>query len=106
MSYNLSDNVNEDFVFTIEDKAKKVHTFVMRYPLVEELEKMQEIIAKQDSSKETSQTEANKEVQEYIYGFITPTGDQKDSISDVLKKSNIKLLARFNTMIQKEFGIS
>lgn len=107
MSYNLSDNVNDSFDFSIKDKENKVHTFEMRYPLVEEIERMQDMQDKQTEAKtDAEKVKLAKDAQSFMYSFITPTGDHKDSVETVLKKSNIKVLDHFNRMIQTEFGIN
>lgn len=99
--YNLTDNVNDDFPFKIGGNHYK-----MRFPLVEEIEELQLLIAKQqDADDEESKLHAAEATKEYMYSFISPTEKTMPSIAEALKKSNIKVMNNFNNMVQKEFGI-
>lgn len=88
-TYNLNDNVSDDFEFQLGGKKYK-----MRYPLIEELDKMQDILDKSDDNK----------LMDYVYGFITPVGEAPN-IKDTMQKQNVRLLRNFVTMIRVEFGI-
>lgn len=105
--YNISDNVEDSWRFRLVDSTKKSYAFEMRYPLVEDIEKIQNMIGKQnDAATEEEKIEQSKKVQEFMYGFITPTDKNTKTIHEVLQKSNIKVFNNFNMMVQKEFGIS
>ena len=99
--YNLTDNVNDDFPFKINGNHYK-----MRFPLMEEIEELQLLTARQqDADDEESKLRAAEATREYMYSFISATEEDTPSISEALKKSNIKVMNNFNMMVQKEFGI-
>lgn len=101
MSYNLSDNVNEDFEFTVSGVAYK-----MRYPLVSEIETMKELADAAERDRKAGKKDTNeKEMQEWMYQFITPVNPDSPPISEILKKQNVKVLQNFNSMFRTEFGI-
>lgn len=101
MSYNLTDNVNDSFEFVVNGS-----TYIMKFPLMEELEKAQELSEKRDVSIDPKEkVEIGKELEVFMYQFIEPKESSGEPIGEVLKKQNIKVLQNFNTMIQKEFGI-
>lgn len=100
-SYNLTDNVNESFEFTIGGVA-----YTMRYPLVEEIETLQEMVEKNQKDEKAGKEVDEKEVNSYMYTFITPKEAESPSIEEILKKQNIKVLQNFNTMFKTEFGIA
>lgn len=93
MSYNLNDNVKENFEFILGG-----FTYQMRYPTIEETEEIQEAFKKAQESQDGSQ------VLKQVYKFISSNDDKAPSIEDVLKKQNIKVLQNFNEMIKTEFG--
>ena len=45
-----------------------------------------------------------KEVQEYMYSFITPV-DHNTDIREAMKSENLKVLQRFNSMVKSEFSV-
>lgn len=99
--YNLTDNVKDDFQFSIGGNHYK-----MRYPLVEEIEQLQVLIARQqDAANDEEKVNATKEAQEYMYSFIHPVTEGAPSIIEALNKSNIKVMNNFNKMVQAEFGV-
>lgn len=100
-SYNLTDNVNEDFQFTINGVEYK-----MRYPLVEELEKLQQMSEQQQKDEKAGKEVNTKELETYMYTFISPVKADSPSIEEILKKQNVKVLQNFNTMFKTEFGIN
>lgn len=72
------------------------HTFRLRYPTYEEMEKLQEVIEKEDG---------NKKLKEAIYGFVEKTVDKQPAFRDVIKKQNIKVSLKFIDMVKEEFGV-
>lgn len=100
-NYNLTDNVNESFEFSING-AK----YTMRYPLMEELEKAQKLTEEREKTEDDQKKiELGKELESFMYQFITPVDSQSEPIGDVLNKQNVKVLQNFNVMIKTEFGI-
>lgn len=93
MSYNLNDNVKDNFEFTLGG-----HTYQMRYPTLEETEDIQKAFKKAESS------DNPQEVLAIVYGFISSTDEKAPPIADTLKKQNIKVMHNFNDMIKVEFG--
>jgi hypothetical protein len=89
-SYNLTDNVNESFEFTIGGVAYT----------------MQEMVEKNQKDEKAGKEVDEKEVNSYMYTFITPKEAESPSIEEILKKQNIKVLQNFNTMFKTEFGIA
>lgn len=101
-NYNLTDNVNESFEFSING-AK----YTMRYPRMEELEKAQKLTEEREKTEsETVKTKLGKDLEEFMYQFISPVDSQSEPIGDALNKQNVKVLQNFNVMIKTEFGIS
>lgn len=112
--YNLSDNVNDTFPF--EANGLK---YAMRYPLISEVDKIQELNNKineaseipKDADAETKEkikAEVQKlgdEMETYIYSFIEPVGHETP-IKETLEKVNVRVLRNFNVMVKKELAIS
>ena len=102
-NYALTDNVNEGFTFDLRGNK-----YFMRYPITEEVEKLQEVSAKvQEAQKNDDSDEVkrlNSELEDFIYGFITPEGHQTP-IKEALAKENIRVMRNFNTMIKTELSI-
>lgn len=100
--YNLNDNVNDDFPFEVSGIQYK-----MRYPLVEEIEKMQEMVAASELKKLKNEdtTEDDEELNAWLYAFITPVKEESPSIEDTMKKQNVKVLQNFTKMFKTEFGM-
>lgn len=84
-NYNL-DDVNDSFEFTLSGNRYK-----MRYPTTEEVELGDKL-----------KTDAEK--LQWLYDFISPVELSSPPITEVLKRVNVKVLARFNEMIKTEFG--
>lgn len=115
-NYNLTDNVNDSFTFEVNGVS-----YEMRYPLVEEIEKMQdmvtvsedtkrEIVAKKNKSEDTSELDKtlkvqNEELNNWMYTFISPVKADSPDIKETMKKMNMKVLQNFQTMFKTEFGI-
>lgn len=93
MSYNLNDNVKDHFEFVLGG-----FTYQMKYPTVEETEKIQEVVKKAQESEDTGELLAQ------MYQFITSEDKEAPSIADNLKSQNIKVIQNFNEMIKTEFG--
>jgi len=100
MSYDLSDNVNEDFSFSIGGIEYR-----MKYPLVEEIEEMERLSKAPDNETEEQKKAREQKGTEYLYSFISPKDPTSPSIEEKLKTQNIKVLQNFNQMIRTEFGI-
>lgn len=100
-SYNLTDNVNESFEFTIGGVAYK-----MRYPLVEEMEEFQRLVREYNEAEKRDENPSEKPINDFMYSYITPVDENSSSIEETLKKQNIKVLQNFNTMFRTEFGVS
>lgn len=98
--YNLSDNVNDDFLFKIRENEYK-----MRYPLVEELEDLQSIVDETKDSVDDIKSDESKKLQDALYKFISPVNEGTPPISEFIKKQNIRVFINFNTMVKKELGI-
>lgn len=103
-NYNLSDNVQDEFNFELRDKK-----YSMRYPLTEEIEKVQEYMDKLTVAREQENNEEveviNSKVESYLYSFISPVGHEMP-IKDALAKENIRVMRNFNKMIKTELAIS
>jgi len=101
-NYNLTDNVNDSFEFSISGLTYKV-----MYPLVEELEAMQETSKQIETKKAKGEdtTKLEEKSQDWMYGFITPVSENAPAIKDTLNKQNFKVMQNFNTMFKTEFGI-
>lgn len=91
MTYKLNDNVENSFKFQIDDCV-----YDMAYPTLDEIEKEQEKISK---LKESEQAQA---ITDWMYSFITKQGDAPE-IKELLKKQNIKVISKFNEMLNEEF---
>lgn len=103
-NYNLSDNVNESFEFNIRGNK-----YVMRYPRTEEIDQVQELNTKLDEAQAEKRVDdvkaIGKELEQFLYGFITPQGHEV-SIEDTLAKENIKVMKNFNQMIRAELSLN
>lgn len=100
MSYNLSDNVNDDFKFSINGIE-----YAMRYPLVEEIEALQELSKEVDGETEKQKESREKKALDFMYQFVSAEKADSPKIDDILKTQNIKVMQNFNAMIQSEFSI-
>lgn len=99
-SYNLTDNVNESFEFSIGGVA-----YIMRYPLVEEMETLQRMAEELERDQKAGKETDEKEINAYMYKFITPKESESPSIEEIMKTQNIKVLQNFKMMFQTEFGL-
>ena len=86
--HNLTDGVDEGINFQIRDRV-----FFFRFPLTGEVEEMQAINSEPDSEDKT------KKLEGFFFGLISPV-DHDQPIHDALKQSNIKVLQKFNEMVQ------
>lgn len=100
MSYNLTDNVNESFQFSINNI-----NYTMRYPIVEEMDTLRDIAKTNEEKDKKGELVDRKNEEDYMYSFISPVEKDSPSIQDILKTQNIKVLQNFNTMFKTEFGI-
>lgn len=116
-NYNLTDNVNESFTFEIAGIV-----YEMQYPLVEEIEKMQELaVASVDTQRKIDDSKKKKQdtsqlqktllkqddtLSEWVYKFIKPAKSDSPSIKEIMKKQNVKVLQNFQVMFKTEFGLS
>lgn len=93
MSYNLNDNVQESFEFTLNG-----HTYEMKYPTIEETEQFQAIF------KKAQEQESSDEVMAEMYKFISSKDEKAPPIGEIMKKQNVKVLHNFTEMIKAELG--
>ena len=104
-TYNITDNVNDDFQFIVRDKK-----YSMRYPRTEEIEQLQELTneLKDAEPLQKSDPEAYKEkvrgVEDYMYEFISPI-EHETPIREALEKENVVVMRNFNTMIKTELSL-
>ena len=101
MSYNLSDNVNDSFNFSIKGME-----YSMRYPLVSEIEELQTKTKSFEKRKADGKdvTKEEKEIENFMYSFVSPTTADAPPIKELLEKQNIKVMQNFQTMFKTEFG--
>lgn len=103
-NYNLSDNVQDSFGFELRGLR-----YSMRYPRTEEIEKVQDLMAKLSEAQDQKNTEevarVNEQIESYLYDFISPE-DHDQPIRDALAKENIRVMRNFNKMIKTELSIS
>lgn len=79
------DDTPENFEFILGG-----HTYQMRYPTTEEVEKS----VGMDEDKQT----------EWMYSFITAVSEGAPSIAETIKKVNVKKMKAFANMISEEFA--
>lgn len=79
----------EFFTFTLGG-----HEYKMRYPTTEEVE-----AAQKDYNPEKDVSKISK----WMYSFIDPVSKDAPDFKDAINKSSIKVLSRFNQMIETEF---
>lgn len=115
-NYNLTDNVNDSFTFQVSGVE-----YSMRYPLVEQIEEMQDMVtAAEESQKEINRLKRenqetqgledklkkqNEDLTDWMYTFISPINEGSPDIKETMKKMNVKVLQNFQTMFKTEFGI-
>jgi hypothetical protein len=100
MSYNLTDNVSDDFIFSISGTEYK-----MKYPLVRDIENLQELAKPVEGETAEEKTERTEKANDFIYKYISPVSDKDVSIEEIMKTQNLKVMQNFNKMVQTEFGI-
>lgn len=83
--HNL-DDATEHFEFTLGG-----HTYKMRYPTTEEVEKAQK------------EKKSDVEISEWMYSYIESVSDGAPEFKDAIRKSSVKVLSKFNQMIEVEF---
>lgn len=88
-SYNLNDNVNENFGFEVGG-----HSYLMRYPSVEEIEGLQKVIKESENDTE--------KILDYVYAFVS-ADEGTPPLKDVMRKQNVKVMVNFTNMIKSEF---
>lgn len=115
-NYNLTDNVNDSFTFEVNGVA-----YSMRYPLVEQIEEMQDMVTATEDvqreidrlKRENQETQGleeklrkqNEDLNDWMYTFIDPVKEDSPAIKETMKKMNVKVLQNFQTMFKTEFGI-
>lgn len=104
MSYNITDNVNKNFDFSVEGKR-----YFMDYPVMGQVEELQEVVENQKEAADKGDKEEakrhSKQVEDFVYDLIYPEKEDQEDIRSVMKRQNIKAVRNFNAMIQKELGL-
>lgn len=100
-NYNLSDNVNDSFQFSINGLVYK-----MRYPLVSEIEELQEKtkLIEKKKKEDKDVTKEEQDLEKWMYSFTDPVEPSSPPIKELLEKQNIKVMQNFQTMFKTEFG--
>lgn len=91
MSYNLNDNVKDEFEFILGG-----FKYFMKYPTVEQTEAIQVEIKKD--------AEDSEAILAQVYGLVTSEDKDAPDIAKTMQKQNIKVLKNFTNMIKVEFG--
>ena len=115
-NYNLTDNVNDSFTFEVNGVS-----YSMRYPLVEQIEEMQDRVTASEDTRREIETlrsqgkdtteldkkykQQNDDLNDWMYTFISPVKEGSPDIKETMKKMNVKVLQNFQTMFKTEFGI-
>ena len=102
MSYNF-DDIEEGFDFKLDGNE-----YYVKYPSTEELLGMPDVPSGEDlpeDERKALRKEAITKQSEYIYQFFTPKDDTTLPIGEVLNKTSVKKLKRFNEVIALEFGL-
>ncbi len=104
MSYNITDNVKKEFDFSVDGAV-----YWAAYPTMEQVEELQEVVARQKKAEEANEEDVQKELADkagdFIYDLIRPENEDQESIKTVMKRQNIVAIRNFNKMIAKEFGL-
>ena len=87
MSYNLDENINEYFEFTLGGNVYK-----MKYPTTKELEDIQKIKEPEEQG-------------EKMLAFISAVTDGAPDILEAMKDKNTQVTKRFRKMIATEIGM-
>ena len=115
-NYNLTDDVSDDFTFSIAGVAYK-----MRYPRIDELEILRDMVGESNKLEEEKlkaiQSEKDTEVVDkkikkledkingWVYSFVSPEQEDSKPIEEVMKTVNVKVMVNFQTMFKIEFGL-
>lgn len=115
--YDLSDGVDLSFIFKIADEENRYLFYEMRYPsqkdfepstkIDEKIEKLQREIDSADVSEEYKDglreeiKKLEKDKAKVFFGLITPI-DHKRPIQDLIENVNVKVVQKFNKMIETE----
>jgi len=103
-NYNLSDNVQDSFTFDLQG-----HKYEVRYPITEEVENIQQLYAQIEEAANNKDVEEvkrlSKQLEDLLYGFITPQGENTPPIQKALSKANVPTMRNFNKMIRTELAI-
>jgi hypothetical protein len=103
MIHKLTDNVNDSFEFEVHE-----HKYRMRYPTVEEGERIQELNQRSQDLKADGKLEQSQQVaqeaSDLLYGFVSPVTDGSPEIRSLLKRQSIMVVRHFNQMIKAEFS--
>lgn len=94
------DDVKDYFSFKINGNEYR-----MTFPTVAELENLQKLAIKEADAVGEDKLKVGKEIQQFIYSYITPEDEKSEDINTLVKKMNIVVFKKFNEMIQKEFGV-
>lgn len=101
--YIITDGVEDSFDIEIRELK-----YVVRYPLVDEIEQIQDINTKLEEAQANKDTAAaksiGKELEDFMYGLISPVGHETP-IKEALGRENTKVLKNFNTTIRNELAI-
>jgi len=99
--YNLTDNVEESFDVKMGDVV-----YTGRYPLLGELEELQQIVdAQNEAETPAEKRKLGNKMEDFLYSFFTPKTEGAIPIKDELKKRNIKVMQNFTETMKKEFGL-
>lgn len=98
-NYSLTDNVEDGFNFDVRGKV-----FFLRYPRTEEVETLQTLAEELKGASDEEKAAKNTELEVFMYGLITPV-DHEESVKEVLKKENVRVMRNFNTMIKTELSL-
>lgn len=85
--YNLDDDVNESFGFSIKGQEYK-----FRQLTTEEIDNFQGM-------------KSDKEIREYLYQFITPISEKAPAFEEMAKQMLAPHWKNFLTMVKTEMGI-
>lgn len=115
--YDLSDGVDSSFTFKIADEENRMLVYEMRYPsqkdfepsnkIDEKIEKLQREIDSADVSEEYKDglreeiKKLEKDKAKVFFSLITPI-DHKRPIQDLIENINVKVVQKFNKMIEAE----
>lgn len=87
MSYDLTKDIQEYFEFNINE-----HKYKMRYPTTEEALEGDKLM------------DDPKKAGDWVHKFIEPVTENAPPITDLLNKSNVRVLRNFTEMIKTEFS--